>query len=150
MSKFDDLAIKLEEKEKREKEKSIDFDKRKAQWILELESLFSQIKNWVKPLIARKLAKIEKGEMEIQEDLLGRYKVPTLNLHLSNQSLFMRPVGTFIVGAKGRVDIESQGKKVTMVLHEEGWKIPKKEKTGFNYVDCNEDSFAGLIEDLLQ
>lgn len=76
------------------------------EWQRALSKLFSNIESWVAPAISEGL-ELKKGEVEIDEEELGKYIAPTLELEFEGIRVKIEPVGRLVVGARGRVDVNS-------------------------------------------
>lgn len=87
-------------------DRSIDWARRRAKWLSELDTAFARIKDW---LLASGLtsAEIEPFEVELSEETLGRYVAPGLRVRLGAAMVTFRPVGAVLIGACGRVDVTS-------------------------------------------
>ncbi len=150
MGKMEDLE-KILEKEKENKEKNkIDLEKMRDEWVIEVNDLFSNIKTWLNPLFKKGLLRIVADQKSLFEEAVGSYTVPLMEIYFLNHSITIRPIGTFVVGAKGRVDIISYNKTVSIIKLDNGWKIPIKQSYGFDFIDFNEDKFAEIIEDMVK
>ncbi len=149
MGKIEDLAAKLEKEKKDSELRNIDNDAIKEQWQEDLNLFFSNMKAWLKPLIDKNLIKLVEEKKTIDNESFGPYMATFFSIFSLRQTVLIQPIGRFILGAKGRVDIKSSKKTVMVVLHDDGWKIVQKKERGFDYINLNEDSFAELFEELL-
>ncbi|MCK4814595.1 hypothetical protein KA005_02400 [bacterium] len=91
---------------------------KQEEYISKIKQLYSEIENWVE----RKSFVAQKGEIEINEEIPGRYKVPSLSIQdqEGKQVAELRPIGAWIVGAKGRVDLIGQFDQNNLVYMEAG------------------------------
>ena len=78
------------------------------EWLDILNRLFSQLQQWLSEAEKQGYITVTKGETEIKEESLGIYKAPVLTLATNRNSLRVMPKGRTIIGANGRVDIESK------------------------------------------
>ena len=76
---------------------------KQKEYISKIEQLYSEIEKWIE----QKSFVAQKGEVEINEEVPGRYKAPALSIQdqEGEQIAELRPVGAWIIGAEGRVDI---------------------------------------------
>ena len=102
----------VEEKKRRAKEEKIDWEKRKQEWIDEVGKLYRMIENWLKDIDIR----IKYEDIELFEEKLGKYKMKKMILDVGGEKVELTPIGTIIIGAKGRVDIEGPRGKVKILL----------------------------------
>ena len=120
----------LRKKRQKQEAAEIDHDAVRQEWISNCRKLLSTILEWREPLENQALLQVEQQEVSIYEDQLGEYQVPALRLvFLKSQVLTLRPVGRFVLRAKGRVDLISGGTPIAMlILNETGnWEFAKRE-----------------------
>lgn len=144
-----ELAKKLEDKKKEEEKIKIDVGKMKSAWLDQLNSFLAEVERWLSPLVEEKLVSLRKKEIDIREELLGRYNAPSLEIQGSSWTIILEPIGRHIIGAMGRVDILYGPKRIMIVLRDDGWKLAKKMDRGFEYKPFNEELFAEIIEELM-
>jgi len=92
---------------------------------------------------------VDEHEKIIEEDRVGRYAVPTLFIQAPSGKIHVEPVGCDIIGAQGRVDIESFPtlNRLLLVLVKGDWKI--KTDSGLDWPErWNEQSFVNLVNTL--
>ncbi len=70
--------------------------------------------------------RVRQGTKELHEEFIGRYAVETMTLDIGLNKIEFDPVGTNVIGAKGRVDVRSAKGTVKFVLVSEdatqiGW-----------------------------
>lgn len=120
----------LRKKRQKQKAAEIDHHALREEWISNCQRLTSTILEWLEPLEDQALVQVEKQEISIHEDLLGEYQVPALRLvFLKSLVLTLRPVGRFVLRAKGRVDLVSGGTPIAMLILNEAdnWEFAKRE-----------------------
>ena len=90
----------------------------RREWISNCENLMSRITEWLQPLKAKNWLEIQSEDILLREDQLGDYETRSLRLiFLDSEILTFRPVGHFIIGARGRVDVVSGSTLLAMLLH---------------------------------
>ncbi len=149
MSKIADLAEKLKQIKDDEQKKQIDWQNVKKDWLNEIDAVFNNIKIWLKPLSDKELIDISEVNRKIFEEKIGRYEVPSMIINFSNKTIKIIPIGTIIVGAKGRIDIFSPKMSAMVVKKQDSWKIALKKAHGYDYIDFNEGTFVDMIEEML-
>lgn len=101
----------------KEQVKNFDWEAEKQEWLNELENLYNMIENWLKPLEEKNKVKFEYKEISLIEENIGAYKAKELILHLLDQKVTLEPVGTLIIGAKGRINmIGAQGSIMILLV----------------------------------
>ncbi len=94
--------------EKKHKEQSADLtdcSKRKELWLKSVKEFYQKIIKWLKPYSEKGLLKIDYVKSIKNEQYIGEYEIEEMILNISNEIVKLEPVGTFIVGAHGRIDM---------------------------------------------
>lgn len=138
----------LRSKQNEEQAESANLEKRKSEWLRSLDKLFMQIKAWLSEPVAQNLIALKEETIELDEYKLGSYEVPRLVLQVGHNVVYIEPVGTVIVGAKGRVDVKTGGASFKLILtNENAWGILEPDRTVAGQL--NEDAFTKALQDLL-
>lgn len=119
-------------KQKQEQQEASEFEHVavRQEWISNCEELMSRITGWLQPLKDKNWLEIRSENIPIREDQLGDYEARSLRLiFLDSQILTFRPVGRFIIGAQGRVDVVSGSTLLAMLLHSgnDEWDFARRE-----------------------
>ena len=81
-----------------------------------VESFYSKIKIWLKPLVdTGKLSIIEK-EISLTEDSLGTYQIKKMIISFGKFHIELRPIGTILIGTPGRIDMVYNGRTQKFIL----------------------------------
>lgn len=102
----------------------------RQEWISNCENLMSRITEWSQPLEDKNWLEIQSEDILLREDQLGDYATRSLRLiFLDSQILTFKPVGRFIIGAQGRVDVVSGSTLLAMLLYRENdeWEFARRE-----------------------
>lgn len=102
----------------------------RQEWISNCENLMSKITEWLQPLEDKNWLEIQSEDILIREDQLGDYATRSLRLiFLDSQILTFKPVGRFIIGAQGRVDVISGSTLLAMLLYRgnDEWEFARRE-----------------------
>lgn len=67
--------------------------------------LYEMVKNSIKELIDEGLVSLKREAIQVNEESLGEYKIDSLSILFSNEKVVFKPVGTMLIGSKGRVDM---------------------------------------------
>ena len=100
---FDDF---VKRKRALREDAAVDRDKQLADWREYLDVLYTEIKSFLKKYIDDGTAKIEFRPIELNEEFSGPYEATQMLLHISTSIITFRPVGTMLIGTKGRVDVQ--------------------------------------------
>jgi hypothetical protein len=116
----------------------------KEDWVLALDNLTNQIKQWLSEE-EHKLIKINKIFIEKFEEHIGNYIAPMLVITKENAKVEIRPIGRFAIGAIGRVDMANNSRSHTFLFsNKKGWISLENRKP------LNEDLFFKYLDDMLQ
>jgi hypothetical protein len=147
-----ELSEYLKEKEQEQIKQAIHWNEVREEWIQTVSNFLVSVKSWLAEEIQEGLIQIEECIEAINEEHLGSYSVSSLKLHAIGKVLHLRPIGRLIIGAQGRIDLESKssGERV-ILLHlsaEEGWVYLPNNERG-NYPKLSQPVFKELIKGLL-
>lgn len=97
----------------------IDWDKERSEWVDYLDSLYKKVesflKKWTTPDNDGPI-RTEYKDTEVYEENLGTYPVKKMLIHIGRRVITLTPVGTLLIGSKGRVDVEGPSGKAALVL----------------------------------
>ena len=155
----------------------VDWNKTRDEWLNHIEHFYQMIKDWMKDYVKEGKVTIETRAMTLNEQPIGPYKTHKLVLKIANQEVVLSPVGTLLIGAAGRIDMESRTGKVRFVLVDEksegpldGVRVPgdKRSKSkeidekkiswtwkiatpppSVRYISLNEESFFDALMELI-
>lgn len=101
-----------------EEEAVIAFDPKQQlnEWFRYLDDLYAQATRFLKSYIEGGTARIEFREIELNEEFSGPYIVRQLFIHIGNSTITLRPIGTMLIGSKGRVDVQGPRGAARLVL----------------------------------
>lgn len=80
---------------------------RLKKWLAVLDGFYGEVRSWLDEARQEKLIKVTAGEVTITEEALGTYRAPSLTLAVEKKTVKLKPIGSVIIGADGRVDMES-------------------------------------------
>lgn len=85
-------------------------------WLRELDALYSAMQEYLKSYIDSGEITIERRPVQLTEDYLGTYDADALFLCIGDDEVIAKPVGTLLIGSRGRVDLSGPRKTLRMVL----------------------------------
>src|SRR5437667_10843391 len=89
----------------------------KDEWLRIVDGLRRQVREWAE---AQGWA-VEQSEREADDAYIGRYNVPVLEITTPGGEVVLEPVGTDVLGARGRVDLYAWPSHYrVMLLHKNG------------------------------
>jgi hypothetical protein len=93
-----------------------DWEKERDDWLAYLDSLHTKIRYFLRKYVDAGQVKVESAQVILNEENIGHYEAPQIVLRIGGQQVILRPVGTLLVGAKGRVDVEGPAGRATILL----------------------------------
>lgn len=116
MSKAD--FEKFVERQKQEEKELAAFDPEQEikDWLEYLDNLYSDISMYMASYIEAESAVIDYRDIELNEEFSGPYKVRQMSLKIGNSTVAFKPLGTMLIGAKGRVDVQGPHGIARLVL----------------------------------
>ena len=110
---FEDL---LKKHESKSEEKEINWEAQKTEWLDYISQFYSSVKTWLTPYKESGKLSYEFKKTEITEDYIGTYEVDVMVVNFAGQKLTMQPIGTLLIGTKGRIDMEGARGRVQFIL----------------------------------
>ena len=165
---FDEFLEK--DRENTQIEPRVDWAKRKDEWLEYLGEFYEQVEEFLSEYVASGDVITEYEDKYINEELVGRYPAQSLHLRIRGRDVILDPVGTNLIGARGRVDMAGPAGTVRFVLigwddirvrvrPETGaeaekkmpewmWKIATP-PPGIKYLDLNAESFLDALMEVI-
>jgi hypothetical protein len=149
MSPWAVLLRQLRDLKQRSVERDVESGALRAQWLSEVEGLLDAMTGWIRPAVDEGLARIERASVHADDDL-GAYEAPAMKIVLpALRVVWVRPVGTLRVGARGIVDVVCGANRALVVLNRaRAWKVRGAGATA-NLVPLDDQSFARTLGDLI-
>jgi hypothetical protein len=120
---FESFLKRHAEEEVTEKER-VDWNKRKNEWVKNITAFHQMVIGWLKDYAQQGKVIITAVPTTVNEEPIGTYRTQALVLKIANREVRLSPVGTLLIGARGRIDMESGPGRVTLVLVDEKSKGP--------------------------
>ena len=99
-----------------------------ADWLRELNALYSTMEGFLQSYTESGQIKIERRPVQLTEEYLGTYDAEALAMLIGNDEVTAQPVGTLLIGSRGRVDLSGFRKTLRIVLLEKGGPMMMKKK----------------------
>lgn len=97
----------------------IDWERRKNDWLRQIDKLYELVRAWLAPLSSDGTVKITTGWQPLAEQYIGSYDAPTLEIEIRKTKVTLTPRATLVIGSYGRVDLEGPAEKTLLVLVED-------------------------------
>lgn len=86
------------------------------EWLSELASLYMKIAGFLQDYISAGSISYGYTKIELTEQEIGTYTANRMDISIGRQLISLVPVGTFLVGCKGRVDAEGSAGRAQILL----------------------------------
>ena len=97
-------------------EEQVDWAKERQEWLGRLKELYERIESFLKGYIQAGEIKASYRDIELNEENIGSYSAAQMILKIGRQEITMTPVGTLLIGAKGRVEVVGPAGRTRLVL----------------------------------
>lgn len=130
-NKFDEFVNK---KSSNNKEK-IDWDEKLNRWKTFIDALYDSVNEWLKDYVEAGKIELKINEIEIFEEALGNYHVPSMDIVIGNDTATLKPIGTILIGTIGRVDLIGKSGVQKLILADKNSTGPQIK----SYIFTNEE-----------
>ena len=93
-----------------------DWTKERDEWLGNLQQLYDRIAEYLDEYIKSGAIKLRESTIELNEENIGVYTAKRLVVVIGAQEILLTPVGTFLIGSRGRVDVEGNTGNSRLVL----------------------------------
>ncbi|MDR1963694.1 MAG: hypothetical protein LBQ50_07940 [Planctomycetaceae bacterium] len=87
---------------------------RKEKYLAKVDELYKQIRSYLNEF--SDTVQLFEDTIKVNEEYIGEYDAPTLKIDIFGKQASLNPVGTYILGALGRVDLESDFETRRIIL----------------------------------
>jgi hypothetical protein len=88
--------------------------------------------------------------MQVNENFVGAYSIPVLELTVGSERVVFRPKGLLVIGAAGRVDISGELDSVTLLRdtddEQSGWTVVLQRVPRLTKVSLDRESLKYALE----
>lgn len=95
---------------------ALDWIKERDDWLRFLQQLYESIAEYLDEYIKSGAVKLRDSTIELNEENIGIYNAKRLVIVIGAQEIRLTPVGTLLIGSKGRVDVEGSAGNSRLVL----------------------------------
>ncbi|MGE7959741.1 hypothetical protein ACQKQA_24785 [Pseudomonas sp. NPDC089530] len=158
MSKVDELAARLKQKQDSWAKEDISADKAIELWPAQVYEMYHQIETWLIPLseVGLNIRRVPTRVFESHTSgATFNYAIDQLLIEGNHQSILFDPIARFTIGGAGRVEIHGKGPERYMLRnggeHGEGhWLIQTVASSGkatLDPIELSEDSLLSVIQE---
>lgn len=94
----------------------IDWEKERDEWLAHLDRLYSRIESFLSKHVSLGQIRYEYRPIELNEENIGSYSARQMVLRIGRQEVDLVPIGTLLVGSKGRVDVSGPTGRAQILL----------------------------------
>ncbi len=95
---------------------SIDWGKERDEWLEHLRRLYTKIESFLHKYVSSGQIRLEYRSIDLNEENIGTYSAEQMILRIGRQEVDLVPIGTLLIGSKGRVDVIGPAGKAEMLL----------------------------------
>ena len=156
---------------------AVDWDERRQEWLRYLAEFYDTVQGYLDKYVRGGQVRLRHDVKRLNEEYVGSYEAPTLEVEIGANTIRFDPVGTNLIGARGRVDMRGAGGVVKFVLApdeasgpgvdvrvaETGEALPPEAKNpverwtwkiatpppGVRYVELREESFQDAVMEVV-
>lgn len=81
------------------------WEKRREEWLSHVQVFFNQVQEFLHDYVSKGQIKIAFSSIKINEECLGEYEVQKASIFIGKNQIVLEPVGTYIIGVFGRIDM---------------------------------------------
>ena len=97
-------------------EVKIYWGKKRDEWLQSLNEIYAQFKNWLNNFEDSDVISLEYKNKEINEEHIGIYSANKMIITIASEQILLEPIGTLLIGAKGRIDMKGKNGTIKFVL----------------------------------
>lgn len=111
---FDDFVRR--QQESAAEDQNTDWEKERQEWLSSLDSLYQRVESLLSNYISSGRILREYKFVRLNEQHIGSYVARKMLLRIGPQQVELIPIGTLLIGAKGRVDVVGPAGKAELLL----------------------------------
>jgi hypothetical protein len=105
VTSFDELVKREQQASKAVPGGQVDLFKERDEWLDRLDDLYRQVEGFLIGYLGTGTVKIAYSSVEITEEQVGTYEAKSMTIAIGRKTVQLEPIGTFLIGTKGRVDV---------------------------------------------
>ena len=94
----------------------VDWNKQRDEWLGYLNRLYEQVESFLGKYVSARQIRFQYQTIELNEEQIGSYSARQMVLRIGKQEVRLVPIGTLLIGLKGRVDVVGSSGKAQIVL----------------------------------
>lgn len=101
------------------------WEKRREEWLSHIQIFFNQVQEFLHDYVSKGQINIAFSSIKINEECLGEYEVQKASIFIGRNQIVLEPVGTYIIGVFGRIDMIGAYGTVKFVLTDKNISSPE-------------------------
>lgn len=93
-----------------------DWIQERDNWLERLDEFYRLVESFLSKYVDEGKINISRSPKFINEEFIGTYEVPSLEVRIGTVEVRFDPIGTYLIGVKGRVDMHGPHGSVKFVL----------------------------------
>ena len=119
---FDDF---IKEANVRAQNSKVDWDEQREEWLSYLKQFYDMVDGFISDYVEAHQLSCTRSKKTLNEGNIGSYDVDVLSIKISTITIILTPIGTLLLGGKGRIDMVGPKGKVKFVLVPKGSTRPR-------------------------
>jgi hypothetical protein len=95
---------------------SVDWGKERDEWIAHLNALYARIESLLNKYVSSGQIRFGYRIIELTEEHIGSYSATQMTVGIGRQEVLLVPIGTLLIGTKGRVDVIGPAGRAEILL----------------------------------
>lgn len=112
----EDFARFVASQQKTDVDANVDWSELRDEWLRDLHSLYRKIEGFLQEYIVDGLVRRGLTEIKLDEPYIGKYLAKRMDITIGKQRVSLVPIGTQLIGCKGRVDAEGSAGRAQILL----------------------------------
>jgi hypothetical protein len=122
-----DAFVKAQQKSAQDAE--IDWNKERDEWLAHLDTLYKRIEDLLGDYVKSGQILLRYHDVQLNEEDFGTYSARRLIIKIGGKEIVLEPIGTLLIGTKGRVDVTGPAGSTRIMLVDKGASRPRAKVT---------------------
>ena len=119
---FDDF---IKKENVRAQNSKVDWEEKREEWLSYLEQFYDMVDGFISDYVKAHQLSFTRSKKTLNESNIGSYDVKVLSIKVNTITITLTPIGTVLIGGKGRVDMVGPRGRVKFVLVPKGSTGPR-------------------------
>jgi hypothetical protein len=109
-----DAFVKAQQKAAQDTE--IDWNKERDEWLAHLDDLYERVEALLGDYVTSGQILLRYQQVQLNEEDIGTYSARRLIIKIGGKEIVLEPIGTLLIGTKGRVDVTGPAGSTRLML----------------------------------